>query len=215
MSHGLRGGVQLPPFVSAMVKKSIVGDKTARPTRTKRAGQKPREFSPNSTANRRKFGVVQKTRFLRKKAHPAVGKGRVSCQLVKDAHAKGYGTHRAGSREEIAIERHSRQPLKDFFEEEKQRPKRRVPVTASTHSANFSCRKEAQVDHRWQHRLKREHPTSTERTLRIRCGSRFFVWRLALRVQFYSCCWPVVPRTARTSTFMSPGSTFSLTAGTC
>jgi hypothetical protein len=47
---------------------------------------------------------------------------------------------------------------------EKQKPKRRVPVTASMAWPNFpSTKMEERSTNRWQHRLKREHPTCTER----------------------------------------------------
>src|SRR5580700_11358875 len=46
---------------------------------------------------------------------------------------------------------------------EEQKPKRRVPVTALIAWPSFHLRWKQRSKIRWQHRLKREHPTGTER----------------------------------------------------
>ena len=77
----------------------------------------------------------------------------------------------------IASREHCRpQPKVKIFYERKskkkeQKPKRRVPVTASIAWPTSIREMDERSKIRWQHRLKREHPTGTERrSLLEECG---------------------------------------------
>ena len=77
----------------------------------------------------------------------------------------------------IASREHCRpQPKVKIFSERKskkkeQKPKRRVPVTASIAWPTSIREMDERSKIRWQHRLKREHPTGTERrSLLEECG---------------------------------------------
>jgi hypothetical protein len=67
-----------------------------------------------------------------------------------------------------AIRSRCRRPhrVKTFLGRENKTHKRRVPVTASMAWPTPSTKMAERSTNRWQHRLKREHPTGTERTKR-------------------------------------------------